>query len=80
MFGLFRDEGWVFVGYTDNIQAGLLTLLTRPDFQQEKPEGFVFEQRAPELFVERKDELVLEYYPSYNIKVSGLPQGSMATD
>lgn len=74
VFGLFRDEGWVFIGYADNIQASLLALLTRPEFREEKPEGFVFEQWGPERSIRRRDELVLEYYPSLNLRVGGLPE------
>lgn len=74
VFGLFRDEGWVFIGYTDNIRSSLLALLTRPEFQEEKPEGFVYEQWPPERSIRRRDELVLEYYPSLNLRVSGLPE------
>lgn len=74
VFGLFRDEGWIFIGYADNIRASLLALLTRPEFQSEKPEGFVFERWPPDQCLQRRDELVLEYYPSLNLRISGLPE------
>ena len=73
VFGLFRDTHWIFIGYTDNVRGSLLALLTRPEFQEEKPEGFIYEPWPEERCVRRRDQLVLEYYPSLNLKVSGLP-------
>ncbi len=79
VFGLFRDEGWVFIGYSDNIRTSLLALLTRPEFQEEQPEGFVYGQWPHERSMRRRDELVLEYYPSLNLRVSGLPEAPIET-
>ena len=72
-FGLFRDQGRIFIGYAENIQSSRLALLARPEFQQERPDGFVFEPWPEDRRVQRRDELVMEYYPSLNLKISGLP-------
>ncbi len=80
VFGPFRDEGWVFIGYADNIRASLLALLTRPKVQQEKPEGFVFEHWPSDRCIQRRDALVLEYYPTLNLRIGGMPESPKAEE
>ena len=70
MYGLRREEEWVYIGQCPNIRKGLLKYLggQMPYVLQSQPNTFVFEPCPPRKRVERQRELAQRYHPSCNKK------------
>jgi len=70
LYGLRRDEEWIYVGQCPNIRKALLKYLAgqMPYVLQSQPNTFVFELCPPVNRVERQRELTQRYHPACNKK------------
>ena len=76
VFGLYNEQGWVFIGQGSNLQQSLFQCLdkSRQYFWPNEPHGYVFEICNSAECNERRDALILEYYPIRNhLPVSARP-------
>jgi hypothetical protein len=70
VYGLRRDEQWIYVGQSPNIQRGLLEYLSGhlPYVLQWQPNLFLFEVCPPRERVQRQRDLAQRYQPACNKK------------
>ncbi len=68
VFGLYNDQGWVFIGQGESVQQSLFQCLdkSRQYFWPDEPQGYTFELCPAADCNLRRDALILEYYPVRN--------------
>ena len=68
VFGLYNEQGWVFIGQGSDLQQSLFQCLdkSRQYFWPNEPHGYTFEICNSDACNERRDALILEYYPTRN--------------
>ena len=70
-----RDDLWIYIGQSPNIQRALLEYLSghQPSVLEWQPNLFLFEVCSPQKRLVRQRELALRYQPACNRKI--LTQG-----
>ena len=68
VFGLYNEGGWVFIESCSNLQEALLRYLDKSleYFWPDEPDGYTFEICDAAESEEKRDKLILEYYPGQN--------------
>lgn len=81
VYGLRRDERWIYVGQSPNIQKALLEYLSGhlPYVLQSQPNLFLFEVCTPQTRVQRQRDLAQQHQPLCNKRVLTAAKASRAS-
>jgi hypothetical protein len=76
VFGLFDNDGWIFIATSDDIQRSLFLCRqkSREYFLPNEPTGYVFELVSKAASSARRDHLVFEFLPLRNNLPETVPQ------
>ena len=68
VLGLYNEEGWVFIESCSNLQEALSQYLDKSleSFWPDEPNGYTYEICDAVESEEKRDKLILEYYPGRN--------------